>query len=244
MDGINIPITSKEKLTFLSPMMTQVMSQLTAVVSRNKEIPAQDQVNLAVRSCYGNMSHPFFNYIQRIEYLLQKNDQRGHFFAMQYLIDCPSVIEDNTEFRVMREHNLEIQGKWIEAKSSIYGLVNRVRAWGFQKDATEKITWAAYVQASDKMDEEKQRTKVMVEYLDSVITQVRSAWNMAFDEFVRVRNQLERVTGTWEAIQIQYVKNIDSHYMRQYNDFLILTVNVKTGKVWRYMKKGNAMWEK
>ena len=244
MDGINLPISSKEKLIYLSPMTTQIMSQLTTVVSKNKNLSAAAQVSLACKSSYGNMSHPYFNYIQRIEFLLQKNEQRDHYFAMQYLIDCPRVIDDTSEFRVMREHNLDIQNKWREAKNSINGLVNRVRTWGFQKDPTGKVTWGAYVQASLKMDEEEGKTEVIVEFMISTLGQVKGAWNKAYEEFLRTRHMLERTTGHWEALKIEYVKNIDNGVWRQYGDFLSLTVNVKTGKIWRYMKHGQAMWVK
>ena len=244
MDGINLPITKREKSVFLSPMTSQIMSQLTAVVSKNKDLSGQAQVALACKSSYGNMSYPFFNYIQRMEFLLQKNDDRDHFYAMQYLIDCQSVIQDNSEFRVMCDQDPEIQRKWLAAKTSINGLVNRVRAWGFQKDPTEKITWGAFLQASQKMNEEEGNTAVMVRYLNTILTEVRTVWAIVYDEFIKVRHILERSTNSWEALKIEYVKNVDRNAWRQYDDFVSLTVNVKTGKIWRYVKNGYAMWAK
>ena len=244
MDGINLPISNKEKRIYLSPMTSQIMAQLTAVVSKNKELSAHGQVALAIKSSYGNMSHPYFNYIQRMEFLLQKNEQRDHFYAMQYLIDCPAIIEDNSEFRVMREHNTELARKWVEARTSINGLTNRVRIWGFQKDPTEKITWAAFVQTSQKMNDEEGGTTVMVRYLTAVLTEVREAWQLMFDEFVRVRHMLERSTSCYEPLKMELIKNIDRNVWRQYDDFVSLTVNVKTGKIWRYVKNGHAMWVK
>jgi len=244
MEGLQMEITDREKEVFNSPLMDQIMGQLTSIVAMNTDKDGYTQVQMAIDSCYNNMKYPYFEYIKKMRYKIDMASNYDHFLAIQYLISAVPIIEDTTEFKCMMEKDARVASDWTEAKVEIRKLQNKVKKWGFQKDTTTRVTWAAFEQTGEKMDGEVGRSDALKPFIESAITKVENTWQTMFKEYQKVQGVLSRVTHPLDNFQIEFVKNMLWEVFDNYGDFLALTVNVKTGAMWRYIKKGHRCYVK
>jgi len=245
MEGAQIPWTVEDSVGFGSPMTTQVMMQLTSVVSHNTGRAARDQVNLALESSYQNMSHPFKNFITKMEYRMGQSDRENYFYVVHHLQEAVVTIENCTEFSKCLDADTAMRRDWIEAKNAVRDMVDRIKLWGFQKDRTTKVTWGAFIQTCEKMDREQGEGHAIRPFIKNCFNMVKNVWGKAFNEYKLVQKTLKKRSEPDDELQLAFIKNMgDGHLSQIRGDYAMITTNVKTGKVWRYLRVGAKFYEK